>query len=191
MKKLIILLSLIILTGCGNQALKIDESLGGVGDMDVGHVAYSGTDTFYNGFTVIDLSNPANANGKVTAVDIRVTRLNSGDIKVGIFRGSGTTYTCVDYESLGDLSTGLHEDIVVDLDVQTGDFIGVYMPDNISIRGDYTGSTGIMYKSGDQTAAGSQAYTSDTGDWISLYGTGDSIDVVEDTFIPPIITIIN
>ena len=191
MKKLIILLLLIILTGCGNQALNVDESFGGIGDLDVGHVADSGTTTFYGGFTVIDLTNPVNLSGKINLVDIRVTSNNNRNVIVGIFRGSGTSYACVDYESLGDLTTGLYEDIVVDLDAQAGDFIGAIMPDFTSIRGGTTGGSGMMYKNGDQTATGEQTYILDADNWMALYGTGDSTDVVESIFIPPIITIIN
>jgi hypothetical protein len=95
---------------------------------------------------------------------------------MGTFSGSGSSYTNRDYFTWGNVSFGSKQTSTgQSVDVQTGDYLGVYEI-NTYIEAETTGGSGICYKSGDQFGTGTQTYTTTgyTTYEISLYATGDT-----------------
>jgi len=124
---------------------------------------------------MIDLQNPANSNGKITSVEVWFD-VNGSDVKVGTFHGSGTEFTSRDFETIGAVTSGSKQTFnELDIDVQTGDFIGIYFNAG-SPELDASGGVMCMSKSGDQFGAGEQTYDRAGGPSatfaISVYGIG-------------------
>jgi hypothetical protein len=141
--------------------------------IDVGSAATTRITVFPKGYTFIDISNPANATGNITSVELYFYG-NATGVIVGIFYGSGTSYTCRDYESVGAVTGGSKQTKNVTLTVTTGDFIGLYVPSDSpgQIYLDVSGGSGGYYKTGNQTATGTQTYLGGDSYPISIYGIG-------------------
>lgn len=120
--------------------------------------------------THVNRDNPANDSGKITTVDIRCFNDSTG-IKVAIFENvGGNNLTARDAQLIGNLAAGLHEGIVVDLDVVAGDYIGAYFATGNPAVQTTTGA-GVWYKNGDQTECVNTTFTA----WTSapyLWGDG-------------------
>lgn len=125
-------------------------------------------------YTVIVGNNPASKSIKVNKVFALINVAAGASFKIGIFRGSGTTYECI-------YSTDTYTDVVgnieadVDWDVQAGDMIGFYASLNVEIARSDTGAVEgatSFYKAGDHTTNGEQTYSSYTNTrHISVGGT--------------------
>ncbi len=110
--------------------------------------------------TYIDLNNPANASGKITSVSFYYSNNGNGtDVRIGVFYGSGTSYTCRSFAVIGTVAQGSKQDFPVSLQVVAGDFLGFYQSGGF-IYTDSSGGIDIMWKAGDQTEAGTQTYAS-------------------------------
>jgi len=120
--------------------------------------------------TVIAVSNPANASGKITSVEI-YAETSMTNVKVATFYVKPTyIFTTRDYQYLGNVAEGAKRTFTVDLDVVIGDYIGIYY------------NAGNMYR--DTTGSGYWSITEDyipctdvymdklDSKTISLYGTG-------------------
>jgi len=131
--------------------------------------------------TIIFNRNPASVNGKITSLNIWVQSAMTG-LKIGIFRGSGTTWQCIGYLNIGASGSGLHN-YTVDINILAGDRVGMYCTGGqIEFNGT---NAGYLYKSGDHTADGSQGGYSDTGgtyDSFSIGATGATTEA------PPTVT---
>ncbi len=141
-------------------------------DIDVGSAAINrntslnATDT-----TMIDANNAANASGHVTEVEIWAATYLSG-VRIGIFYlVSGSTYKCRDSTTIGDVAAGSKRTFTVQLNVQTGDFIGFYTTSgNIEATSDVGGT---LWVAGEHIDVDDQAVYAPAviGDaTISLYG---------------------
>ena len=122
------------------------------------------------GSTYIVESNPANLAGKITSIDIKCYN-NCTGIKVAIFQSTGTNkFTARSVAVIGDLATGLHEGVAVDLAVEIGDYIGVFAATgNIYAKGGT--SPGDWYLAGDQTACEATTFST-WNDNLYLWGDG-------------------
>lgn len=146
-----------------------------MGAIDVGNPAIDQDAFLASGATYLLLGNPANRSGKITSVEMYFTGNVTG-VLVGMFYGSSSTYTCRDYASIGAVSGGSKQTASVEIDVVTGDLIGIYFEGAGSIEAKAYG-TGARYylKSGNQMEAGAVLYTG-SSDLISLYGIGYAHD---------------
>lgn len=123
--------------------------------------------------TSLDAANPANDTGILDIIEIWAQADLVG-CKVGTFYGSGTDYTSRDVETIGPVASGSKQTFSgLDIDVETGDFIGLYATSGL-IERDFSGFTGIYYKIGDQFGTGQQTYSLYDGDGMSIYGTGET-----------------
>jgi hypothetical protein len=128
------------------------------------------------GYTAIDLANPANASGVITSVELWFNTNGSG-VKIGTFYNTtGNNYRCRDVETIGDVTAGSKQTFEVSLDVESGDFIGIYGTGG-NIEADRSGGSGNFYKAGDQTDGGEALYELDAGYVMSLYGTGGEAQI--------------
>ena len=95
--------------------------------------------------------------------------------KVGTFYGSGTRYTSRDYEVIGSVASGSKQTFSgLSIDVTSGDYLGMFYATG-RMEQDTSGFAGLYYKTGDYFGGGEQTYTLQSGDAISLYGTGETV----------------
>jgi len=139
-------------------------------DIDIGSPAINRGTTAGQGVTYIVDTNTANASGKITSIDIWAATEMTGVI-VAIFTKTPTGYvfTARDSQAIGTVTTGSKQTFTVDLDVVTGDHIGIYFTGG-SIERDNSGS-GCFYISGDQTACVDKTFWQTNYYQLSLYGT--------------------
>lgn len=111
-----------------------------------------------NAATVLLLANPVTTAGSITSITTKFSSPAS-NIKVGLFYGSGTSWTLRSAVTLGSVSSGIVTTSGLSLDAQVGDVLGIYGNMNI-----YTTNTGTGCKQyfGDAFGGGTQTY-SDVG----------------------------
>jgi len=144
---------------------------------DIGSAAIDRPALYWGNYTIIVVDNPADFTGKISSVDLWFAAGWSGTgVKVGTFYGSGTDYTCRDYASIGNVTAGSKQTFSgLNIEVEDGDFIGVFWASGgaIEITGD--SSPGIYRKVGDQLDAGLQTYAFYSCDTISCFGEGEEV----------------
>jgi hypothetical protein len=154
--------------------------------IDVGAAAtnrLSAQDFVYSGtkYTQVTKDNPSNATGTLDTCEIWLSLVTGGtytcDIWFGTFSVSGTTLTCRDSDSLGNVSTGSKQTFTgKSIDVVTDDLLGVSDKGGaISVqgRGDSTGGAGKWRITSEKIDPGdSGTFTSADGYIISIYATG-------------------
>lgn len=124
------------------------------------------TDTF------LEKANPSNGTGSLDTVEIYL-EADGTDCKIGTFYGSGTSWTSRDYTTIGSVPSGSTQTFSgLDIAVETGDLIGVYLATGQLVRA--SGGTGYYIIEGDQFGTGTQTYTSYGTYSSSLYGTGET-----------------
>jgi hypothetical protein len=69
--------------------------------IDIGSAATTRAWAWPTNYTIIDASNPCNGNGTIDTVELYFA-YNATGVKVGIFYGSGTSYTCRSSVNIGD-----------------------------------------------------------------------------------------
>ena len=139
-----------------------------VGNDAIDRATYSNIETS----TYIDVNNAADGNGKITTIEIWAYYDMTG-VKVGLFSGSGTSYTNRNVASLGSITKGAKRTFSVDLDVVAGDFLGIYVTEGYIER--TSSGEGYYVKSGDQFGTGSQTYALFSDRTISLGGSGSTV----------------
>lgn len=129
-------------------------------------------------YTVINLNNAANETGVITSVEIwLLSGFNASNAKIGVFYGSGTTYTCRGYVSIGSITSGSKQTFTnLNLPITAGDFIGIYATAG-RIERSTSGGNNVLSYPGDQTASGAVTYNTSGGSIISLYGIGATVNV--------------
>ncbi|NLV18338.1 MAG: LamG domain-containing protein [Bacteroidetes bacterium] len=142
--------------------------LGNYGDIDVGaeaidRVAYVNI----RNFTIINKENPANASGKITSVEI-YAGIDMEGVIAATFSADGDNLTARDSYEIGSVTAGSKQTFTVDLDVEEGDYLGVYCTGG-SIEKDSGGE--YWYKKGNQTNCTNEGFSTTNG-IISLYATG-------------------
>jgi len=125
--------------------------------------------------TLIEAANPANASGILTSVEIYVAVAMTG-VEIATFYSTGTNqFSTRDYVTIGNATVGHHQ-YDVELDVEVGDYLGMffvtgeldrnsdagtfYWYDNTDPRDQIPCTDAVFYKTSGET------YTN------SLYGTG-------------------
>jgi hypothetical protein len=137
---------------------------------DVGSAATDRDASTLAGFTLIDLANPAKANGNLDTIEVWAQTAMTG-FKVATFYTSAGGRTCRAVVTIGDVTAGSKQTFSgLSLAVQTGDFIGCYFSTGY-IERDSTGGTGVRLNGGDVTTPGleSSFNLSLAGAALSLY----------------------
>jgi hypothetical protein len=161
-------------------------------DVGPGAIDRNSTDS---GYTNICMSNPANASGTLTSIEVWTNENQpSGNVVVATFEQVDTnTFTARDSVTLGAITAGAKRTITTDensdaiaLTVVEGDYLGAYVGSGYKFE--YTlndSGGGCWYKSGDQTSCVSTAFSTDYGldDDISIYATGSTEEAAEDNAI--------
>lgn len=143
--------------------------------IDVGSAAIDQDSTLAAASTLIDLTNPANAAGVITNIEVWA-ETNITGLRVGTFYlVSGTTYKCRDSVAIGAVTAGSKQTFTgLSLSVEAGDFIGCYFATGV-LEADGTGSgigNGFYYVSGEYIDSGDEtAYSSSSDGALSLYGS--------------------
>lgn len=123
-------------------------------------------------YTLICQDNPANATGTITSVEIWANT-DLSNVEVATFQHVGKQYfTTRDSEVIGSVTAGSKQTFPVSLEVQEGDYIGIYYSAG-AIELDTSGYTGIWYKAGDQIPCENLLFSSMVGYGISLYGKSE------------------
>ena len=141
-------------------------------DIDIGCPAIDRTSSLA-GKTLVNKGNPANASGTITNVDIFATPgYTLTNCEVAIFYVvSGNNLTTRDYEYIGDVVGGSKQTFAVNLDVQAGDYIGIYA--NNYLRRDTSGGEGVWYANGDKIPCTNLEFSLGANWIMSLYGYSD------------------
>jgi len=156
--------------------------LGNYGDaIDVGAEAIDIDAGLGSGYTCISKSNPANASGKITSVEIYAYNNMTGAIVATFYRpdptGQPDYLVARDSYEIGSVTAGSKQTFEVDLDVEAGDYLGIYVPsDSGAIEFDMSGGDGRWYKAGNYTQTTGEIFTFNANYVFSLYGTGSTIN---------------
>lgn len=123
--------------------------------------------------TQIVKDNPANDTGAITSVEI----YGASDLpncEVATFEEVTTdTFTTRDSETLGTITGGSKQTVSgLDMDVETGDYLGIYFGLVGDIEADDSGYVGLWIQSGDNIPCTSTSFTYYAGYTVSIYGTG-------------------
>jgi len=137
----------------------------------VGTPAIDRVNWYSDNYTYVDKNVPSNGSGKLTSIEIYANEEMSG-VKVAVFYVvSGNFLTARDSVIIGIVPVG-HNQFDVDLDVNSGDHIGIFWSGG-KLERDNTGASGTWYRSGDQTSCVNLVFSHVADRAISLYGTGE------------------
>ena len=138
----------------------------------IGSAAIDRSGVSWDGYTRIDLANPANAAGTIDTVQIYCAALMNGVVVGTFFLVSGTTYECRDSAAIGEVTPGLKTFDGLSIGVEAGDFIGIYWTSG-TLETDSSGGTGRLHASGEHIDPSDQAsYSSTDSGAQSVYSTG-------------------
>ncbi len=151
--------------------------------IDVGSSATDRNSAAGAGYTYIPLANPANETGVITSVKLWFNT-NATGVRVIVFSKNGAIFTPVSFASIGNVTAGSEQTFSVSLNINSGNYLGVYTATGGL---DYvnSGGSGYYYKQYDQSEAGAQTFSTNGGELFdfSLYGIGATLT----TFVPTII----
>jgi hypothetical protein len=141
-------------------------------DVDIGSPAIDRAGNQAITYTRVEKGNPANDNGTITSVEIwAYSDLSGCEIATFIDEGSNVLSTR-DYETIGSVTSGSKQTFSgLDMDVQTGDYIGIHGSGG-NIEDDWSGGAGQWMKSGDYIPCSSETFNSYANFTLSLYGEG-------------------
>ena len=148
-------------------------------DIDIGSPAIDRATEWGTNLTLIVRDNPANASGIITSVEIYAyTGYDLTNCEVATFYrpdpdGFPNNFSTRDTEAIGTVTGGSKQTFGVNLDVQTGDYIGIYYSGGY-IEKDATGYDGIWNSSGnDYIPCTNQSFGTHVANvTVSLCGTG-------------------
>jgi len=160
-----------------NEQTKI-LSIGAAGGqmIDIGTLVSGSAVVGYPNITHVNKSNPANATGKITRIEM-YAYANLSNCKVATFyrpdpAGFPNKLSTRDTESIGTVISGSKQIFEVDLDVVEGDYIGIYFTAGY-LCADQPGYDGRWYINEDKIPCINQTFeVSATSDTVSIYGTG-------------------
>lgn len=121
------------------------------------------------GRTRIVKENPANASGNITSIEIWASENLSGVIVATFIQGATNVFTARDSYSIGNVTGDSKQTFEVNLNVQKGDYIGIYYSSG------YMGLTlegnGYWRFNGDQTTCSGLTFEFIANRTMSLYGS--------------------
>ncbi|GAH83702.1 unnamed protein product, partial [marine sediment metagenome] len=130
--------------------------------------------------TAVAQDNPANATGIITSVELWFIGAATNVKVATFFLVSGNNLSTRDYEVIGNVSGGSKQIKAVNLEVHTGDFIGVYWEETYIELDTSGGNTWQGGADNDYIPCVNQLFTLSAGWVISLYGTGEAVVPVKD-----------
>jgi len=141
--------------------------------IDIGMPAINRANSFIGPRTAINKGNPANETGTITSVEIWATT-DLTDCEVAtFFVVSGNNLSTRDHEAIGTVTAGSKQTFPVDLDVQAGDYLGIYYSGG-EIERD-AGGDSVWIDSADRIPCVDYTFTLPPEGIISLYGTGATV----------------
>ena len=162
MKKILLIIAI---TFCIFQMVVLATSI------DIGSPATTRGSTESGGKTMVVKDNPANASGTITSVEIYAGS-SLGSCEVATFYVvSGNNLSTRDTHTIGSVTGGSKQTFEVDLDVEEGDYIGMYYAFGTLYR-DTSGYVGRWHSSGDKIPCADLTFSYYANWTISLYGTG-------------------
>lgn len=148
-------------------------------EIDIGAAATNRPQTGDLGSTWVEGSNPANDTGTIDYCEIWLAASSGSDVWVGTFSASGNILTVRDSESIGAIAAGSKQTAsALDVDVNSADYWGCHSKSGTaSIERDLVGYTQIWGFAGECIdPSDSETFTPYTGDQISLWGTGETVE---------------
>lgn len=141
--------------------------------IDIGMPAVDRGTSSTGTYTFVNKGNPANASGTITSIEIYGLNLDNVEVAT-FFVVSGDNLSTRDTELIGTAGgSGAYAKSThnVNLDVETGDYLGIYY--NVgALDRDSSGYSGIWYFGGDYIPCTNATFSSWGGDAVSVYGTG-------------------
>lgn len=139
-------------------------------DIEIGMPAINRPSSFGQGHTVVNKGVTATGSGIITKVEIwGVGNLTNCQVAT-FFVVSGNNLSTRDTEYIGNVTGGSKQIFNVDIDVQAGDYIGIYYQTN-GMEQTINGQPGVWYKSGtDAIPCTNLTFTLLSGRCISLFG---------------------
>jgi len=152
------------------------DSLGVV----TGSPAIDGDTTSSASLTRLNTINPVSTAGTITVVEI-FAALEMTGVKVGTFYGSGTSWQCRSFASLGTVTAGSKQRFTgLSITAEVGDILGIYYTSgSIESTTAWTTSVASLFRSADNFSNGVQTYTSSTK-LLSFCSVGTIISAVSD-----------
>lgn len=139
--------------------------------IDIGETASNRSGYSTPNYTKVNKGNPANDTGTITSVEIwAYTDLSNVEVAI-FYEGAANVLSTRDTHSIGSVTAGSKQTFNVNLDVQVGDYIGMYWTTG-SIEYSSSGCGGQWIANGDNIPCTDITFSLFEGDAISLYGTG-------------------
>lgn len=151
-----------------NKINKLDLAL-----IDIGSPAIDRSGNHGPTYTIVLKENPADGTGTITSIEIWAYGNLSGVTVATFFLVSGNILTARDSHSIGSVTAGSKQTFEVSLDVEFGDYLGMYWTGGF-MDFNYSGYVGFWRVLGDQTNCSDYEFTFVSGDTLSLYGTGET-----------------
>jgi len=121
--------------------------------------------------TAVNKGNPANASGKINRVEVFAHGDLTDCVVATFYLVSGNNLTARDSHYIGNIPSGSKQTFTVLLDVEIGDYIGIYFSGGGSgIDTHVSGGAGLWYTTGDQTSCSNKTFTLGATWLASLYG---------------------
>ena len=164
MKKILLIITIIF---CIFQMIVLAIAI------DIGEQAINRGSTAATGITWVSQDNPANASGKITSIEIWANSALVNCEVATFFVVSGNNLSTRDTHSIGAVTSGSKQTFSgLDIDVEVGDYIGVYYTAGALERDTSGYPGGLWYRNTDAIPCTNETFTEAGGDTISLYGTG-------------------
>jgi len=140
-------------------------------DIDIGSACINRTSQVDSGATHIYKDNPANAAGTITKVWIWAMEAMSGVEVATFYKTNGNVFSTRGTAAIGDVPAGSAQEFAVNLEVEIGDYIGMYFADGVL---ELTSSgPGLWYKTGDHIPCTELACSWWADVEASVYGEGE------------------
>ena len=130
-------------------------------------------------YTWVSRDNPANETGKITSVEIwSYNNLTLCEVAI-FFVVSGDNLSTRDTQVIGAVTGGAKRTFEVDLNVEAGDYIGIFAASG-NLEFDYSGGAGAWNSNADRIPCTNQYFSVNAACIISLYGTGETEEEEEE-----------
>ena len=165
----------------------------GAPSIDVGVTGSMGSH-YLDGYTYVNMGNPANATGLIT----QMTVYSSGtcaNTEIAIFSAVGNSLTTRSYVTVGALAAGVNGIVGLNLEIRTGDYIGIYytVVTGTGVEAEESGGSGLWYSAGDQIPCSGRTFdvldadakmsVSAAGYQLGYINIGDSWKVIQNIYI--------
>lgn len=156
--------------------------------IDIGEAAIDRDTGFFNGWTLISKGNPANVAGKISTVEIWASTSMSGIYVATFFELSPNYFSTRDWQAVSGVAAGAKRTRSVNLDVEIGDFIGIYFTGG-TIKWSSSGGDNVRARESNEIPCTNVSFGLYLGNAMSLYGRGIlTFNITSTTNIATLIT---